>query len=560
MPETRVANITSVQYTEQASDESTPVSGARRQYAKADGFYDIDDGGTIKQFRTGTVAIAEGGTGQTTQQAAIDALTDVAAATNEHVLTKDTGTGNAIWKAGGGGGGSEFADDVFRITGSADATKKTAFEVDGLTTATTRTLTVQDVNGTVALVDAGTQETRYVSTSGGDAMAPKLTITDSATFAPLSLPTRSSAVVAFSEDDLYVSDGTETLSGLPSFRLRRTSDWIDLGYTTDAPITVENTSGGTVVANDVGYIDDSGEYKETTTANADLAWCVVIIGGANNTDIKVARVGKQTVVLNANCSIGDYLVTSTTAGQGGVSTVMRPEIFGVFLTANVAGAGGTADVLLLTNTVFKPVTSDNEILLVANHSGTTFSALINGAPGATTVVYDTITGNENSIVPSSSSELGKLVLHNTTRGDSALIQSVNVGTNTITVDSVPGAWANNDAIQVNSLTNTTSLLSVHYFDVEMSSSLIPTLSRALHVYGSGRDSGAAGIQTIMHPFEADATGKRIQIFTPAATIPSSIGINISLIDNKMCLLGNASGAATKQFDKMHILGAYVAVP
>jgi hypothetical protein len=52
---------------------------------------------------TMTVAIANGGTGQTTQQTAVDALTAVAGATNEHVLTKDTATGNAIWKAATGG-------------------------------------------------------------------------------------------------------------------------------------------------------------------------------------------------------------------------------------------------------------------------------------------------------------------------------------------------------------------------------------------------------------------------------------------------------------------------
>ena len=51
-----------------------------------------------------TIAIANGGTGQETAQAAIDALTAVAGATDEHVLTKDTATGNAIFKAAGGGG------------------------------------------------------------------------------------------------------------------------------------------------------------------------------------------------------------------------------------------------------------------------------------------------------------------------------------------------------------------------------------------------------------------------------------------------------------------------
>lgn len=44
------------------------------------------------------ITIADGGTGQSTAQAAIDALTAVSGATNEHVLTKDTATGNAIFK------------------------------------------------------------------------------------------------------------------------------------------------------------------------------------------------------------------------------------------------------------------------------------------------------------------------------------------------------------------------------------------------------------------------------------------------------------------------------
>ena len=53
------------------------------------------------------VPIADGGSGQSTAQAAIDALTQVAAATNEHVLTKDTVSGNAIFKVAVGG--AEYA-------------------------------------------------------------------------------------------------------------------------------------------------------------------------------------------------------------------------------------------------------------------------------------------------------------------------------------------------------------------------------------------------------------------------------------------------------------------
>lgn len=44
-------------------------------------------------------------------------------------------------------------DNVFRIIGSGDATKKLAFEVDGITTGTTRTLTVQNASGTLPLLE-----------------------------------------------------------------------------------------------------------------------------------------------------------------------------------------------------------------------------------------------------------------------------------------------------------------------------------------------------------------------------------------------------------------------
>ena len=53
---------------------------------------------TVSGASATTLAIADGGTGETTAQAAIDALTNVSAATDEYVLTKDTSTGNAVFK------------------------------------------------------------------------------------------------------------------------------------------------------------------------------------------------------------------------------------------------------------------------------------------------------------------------------------------------------------------------------------------------------------------------------------------------------------------------------
>ena len=45
----------------------------------------------------------------------------------------------------------DVVDNVFHIHDNADLTKKIAFQVGGVTTGTTRTLTVQDVSGTIAL-------------------------------------------------------------------------------------------------------------------------------------------------------------------------------------------------------------------------------------------------------------------------------------------------------------------------------------------------------------------------------------------------------------------------
>ena len=53
---------------------------------------------------TTDLSIAQGGTGQSTAQAAIDALSAVSGATDEYVFTKDTASGNATWKVAATGG------------------------------------------------------------------------------------------------------------------------------------------------------------------------------------------------------------------------------------------------------------------------------------------------------------------------------------------------------------------------------------------------------------------------------------------------------------------------
>ena len=49
-----------------------------------------------------------------------------------------------------GGGSNEFADNSFRVTDNSDSSKKLAFECSGITGSTTRTMTVPDSNGTIS--------------------------------------------------------------------------------------------------------------------------------------------------------------------------------------------------------------------------------------------------------------------------------------------------------------------------------------------------------------------------------------------------------------------------
>lgn len=76
-------------------------------------FVQITDGIYRSAKEDMILPITHGGTGQRNAQDAINALSQVSAATNEHVLTKDTTTGDAIWKAAaGGGGGASNLDDL----------------------------------------------------------------------------------------------------------------------------------------------------------------------------------------------------------------------------------------------------------------------------------------------------------------------------------------------------------------------------------------------------------------------------------------------------------------
>jgi hypothetical protein len=62
---------------------------------------------------------------------------------------------------------SQFQDSLFRVVDNADGSKQVAIETSGITTGTTRTLTVPNSNGTIALVPTFTRRTNTTTIANG---------------------------------------------------------------------------------------------------------------------------------------------------------------------------------------------------------------------------------------------------------------------------------------------------------------------------------------------------------------------------------------------------------
>jgi hypothetical protein len=86
--------------------------------------------------------------GSVADTTARDALTNVDAGSLIWVVSESAfhQYNGSSWSAIAGAGSNTFADDVFRIQDNGDATKQIAFQASGITTATTRTITMPDAN------------------------------------------------------------------------------------------------------------------------------------------------------------------------------------------------------------------------------------------------------------------------------------------------------------------------------------------------------------------------------------------------------------------------------
>ncbi|MGQ9625836.1 MAG: hypothetical protein ACUVV0_02910 [Anaerolineae bacterium] len=194
-----------------------------------------------------------------------------------------------------------------------------------------------------------------------------------------------------------------------------------------------------------------------------------------------------------------------------------------------------------------PASSENDIFRVDAADDSNFVATI-ASLGTNTVVYnDPTSGNENTIKTTSSAQLGKIVLHNTTRGTSALISSVDTGTNTITLtDNVPGDWQVGDTITARSQTCTGYILTPspvgYFFDIDVSGTIGSTVA-AIFVDFSFYDSSGSSMRSVLHPYEAHSGSKR-QALESNAGIWVRRTVLVPIISQRFCFGWTASGSNT----------------
>jgi hypothetical protein len=319
----------------------------------------------------------------------------------------------------------------------------------------------------------------------------------------------------------------------------------------------QNTSGATAAAGDVGYIDGAGEYKTTTTTGALVSWCVVVTGGVNSQYISVARAGKRTVnYTGSDPAQGDYLTTSTVAGSALAQAFVSPAIFAV---CQEAGSGGTVEALLLTGRATIPRTDSHYFYGVDSASDSNFVSTIATLPGGAALTYGAVSaGAANTIVPWAALDAafnGKVVLHNTTRGTSALISAVVTGTSTITLTAnVPAGWTVGDTITAKSQTNTSNWTGgAFYFDLDFSGMTTkPTLAVATVFHLGISDSGAAGAIAAFHPFETNSPSKSFQQWGQATNQRNLTTLTIPVNQSKICIGWDATGSGTCRVFLQHV--------
>ena len=297
----------------------------------------------------------------------------------------------------------------------------------------------------------------------------------------------------------------------------------------------------TVATDEGAKFPDTGDFH--VTCEDEIVKCtarsgdVLTVTRAQEETAAAAHIAGRTVELRITAAIVEELQDAVAAKPDTFLELDDTPSSYAAQAGKVAkvNAGATAlEFALRTKVTLETYAQD--IFSQSSLGSTPFTAKINGTPSATSVVYDTDTG-ENSLP--TAADAGKLVLHNLTRNNSRLIESVDRATNTITTQSSSDDWADNDDITTQSQVNTQA----GYVDLDLSGFVAATVTGILALVFM-KDTAATGEVIRLHTYEAYSTAKSIPLWNKTTTLFDTLVAPIPVVSQKITFLVTASGADT----------------
>jgi hypothetical protein len=304
----------------------------------------------------------------------------------------------------------DFPDATFRVSDNADSTKKMAFEVSGVTTATTRTMTVPDSDITLgtdsdAIHDNVAGEIAAISSKGTPVDADYLVIEDSAdsnnkkSITIGSLPSESPLTT---KGDLYTYDTGDQRLAVGS---------------NDQVLTADST--------------EATGLKWTTPTVGD------VVGPASATDSAIARFDGVTGKLIKDSSTFTYDGTSITLNTGTIALEYTTNSVAIGLNAGNVGTATGVDVVAIGFSAGAALTTAEDTVLIGKNAG----ILIQDANDCTAIGDNALSSNISGI---SNTAIGSAALSLATGSTNTAIgvgssSAITTGTNNVTIGNNSGS-------------------------------------------------------------------------------------------------------------------------
>lgn len=188
---------------------------------------------------------------------------------------------------------------------------------------------------------------------------------------------------------------------------------------------------------------------------------------------------------------------------------------------------------------FTPYAVSGHYLVRFTATGNTgFSGTINGTPTTTTVAYDADSSETSLDVDAGGGTIdGRIILYNTTRGNSRLAVDVDTATNTITTESSSDNWADNDAITIVGQTQSGMV------DLDISD-VVPVTTKLILANLSIMDDVVTNAWMQLRDY-GDSTPTVIQPRTQVASLYSNVQTIVPVSNQKIQYsIGNANSATS----------------